>query len=188
MIKYSVIQKNAQVNYAYQILILYTCQEVRLFSLSHRLIEFVWTFSSNDMNLLEKIFLSKVLRLFPIIISSVRSSYSHPDLLVTQHPTTFSDHTGPQHWTFTFWATTAKSKAITGLICWLHVYLMCKIVQDSARFYTRKVNFHATSGIPNSSSYCCYPPDDHLQEAGLSGSSFARGRPLITKNCFFWGA
>ena len=41
------------------------------------------------------------------IISSVRSSYSHPDLLVIQHPTTFSDHTGPQHWTFTFWATTA---------------------------------------------------------------------------------
>ena len=39
-------------------------------------------------------------------VSSVRSSYSHPDLLVTQHPT-FSDHTGPQHWTFTFWATTA---------------------------------------------------------------------------------
>ena len=24
----------------------------------------------------------------------------------THHPT-FSDHTGPQHWTFTFWATTA---------------------------------------------------------------------------------
>ena len=54
------------------------------------------------------------------------------------HPT-FSDHTGPQYWTFTFWATTAISKAITGLICWLHVYLMgttghhCKIVQDSAR-------------------------------------------------------
>ena len=35
-----------------------------------------------------------------IIIGSVRSSYSHPDLLVI-HPT-FSDHTGPQHWTFTF--------------------------------------------------------------------------------------
>ena len=36
------------------------------------------------------------------IISSVRSSSSHPDLLLThQHPT-FSDHTGPQHWTFTF--------------------------------------------------------------------------------------
>ena len=43
------------------------------------------------------------------IISSVRSSYSHPDLLLTQqhHHPTFSDHTGPQHWTFTFWATTA---------------------------------------------------------------------------------
>ena len=37
------------------------------------------------------------------LFSSVRSSYSHPDLLLT-HPTppTFSDHTGPQHWTFTF--------------------------------------------------------------------------------------
>ena len=34
------------------------------------------------------------------IFSSVRSSNSHPDLLVTQP--TFSDHTGPQHWTFTF--------------------------------------------------------------------------------------
>ena len=32
---------------------------------------------------------------------------------------TFSDHTGPQHWTFTFWATTAISRAITPLICWL---------------------------------------------------------------------
>ena len=74
------------------------------------------------------------------IFSSVRSSYSHPDLLLThhQHPT-FSDHIGPQQWTFTFWATTAIPKAITGLICWLHVYLICstghhcKIVQCSAR-------------------------------------------------------
>ena len=44
-------------------------------------------------------------------VSSVRSSKSHPDLLLTQHQhhhhPTFSDHTGPQHWTFTFWATTA---------------------------------------------------------------------------------
>ena len=41
-------------------------------------------------------------------ISSVRSSNSHPDLLlIHHHPPTFSDHTGPQHWTFTFWATTA---------------------------------------------------------------------------------
>ena len=41
-------------------------------------------------------------------VSSVRSSNSHPDLLLTQHQhPTFSDHTGPQHWTFTFWATTA---------------------------------------------------------------------------------
>ena len=41
-----------------------------------------------------------------VFFSSVRSSYSHPDLLLTQHQhhhhPTFSDHTGPQHWTFTF--------------------------------------------------------------------------------------
>ena len=76
-------------------------------------------------------------------ISSVRSSNSHPDLLVTQqqqHHPLFQIHTGPQYCTFTFWATTAISKAITGLICWLYVYLMgttgrhCKIVQDSARW------------------------------------------------------
>ena len=43
-----------------------------------------------------------------VFVSSVRSSYSHPDLLLTHPPhPTFSDHTGPQHWTFTFWATTA---------------------------------------------------------------------------------
>ena len=40
---------------------------------------------------------------FLVFISSVRSSYSHPDLLLTHPPhPTFSDHTGPQHWTFTF--------------------------------------------------------------------------------------
>merc|ERR1712117_829045 len=33
------------------------------------------------------------------IFSSVRSSNSHPGLLVTQqHLPTFPDHTGPQHW------------------------------------------------------------------------------------------
>ena len=49
------------------------------------------------------------LSFFPFFLfSSVRSSYSHPDLIVIHHPPpTFSDHTGPQHWTFTFWATTA---------------------------------------------------------------------------------
>ena len=36
-------------------------------------------------------------------------------------------------------------------------------------FTQEKVNFHATTGIPNYSSYCCCPPDDHLQEAGPSG-------------------
>ena len=36
------------------------------------------------------------------IFSSVRSSNSHSDQLLT-HPH-FSDHSGPQYWTFTFWA------------------------------------------------------------------------------------
>ena len=49
------------------------------------------------------VYLSSIFKL----VSSVRSSNSHPDLLVIHHPTTFSDHTGPQHWTFTFWATIA---------------------------------------------------------------------------------
>ena len=41
-------------------------------------------------------------------ISSVRSSYSHPDLLVIQHHPLFQiTPGGPQHWTVTFWATTA---------------------------------------------------------------------------------
>ena len=40
-----------------------------------------------------------------VFVSSVRSSNSHPDLLVT-HPHFFRPHS-PQHWTFTIWATTA---------------------------------------------------------------------------------
>ena len=114
-------------------------------------------------------------------LSSVRSSYSHSDLLLIQHqhqhhaPLITAD--GAYHcplgskrpflapwgawiailayyWpsssihrshrssltTFTFWATTAISKAITGLCCcWLQVYFMCttghhcEMLQDSAR-------------------------------------------------------
>ena len=39
---------------------------------------------------------------------------------------------------------------------------------SETEFTQEKVNFHATSRIPNSSSHCCCPPDDHLQEAGPS--------------------
>ena len=49
---------------------------------------------------------------------------------------------------------------------------------SETNFTQAKCNFHPTTGIPNSSSYCCCPPDDHLQEAGLSGLSFAKGRSL----------
>ena len=48
--------------------------------------------------------LKLLLKTSTLFVSSVRSSNSHPDLLLIQqqqHPT-FSDHTGPQHCTFTF--------------------------------------------------------------------------------------
>ena len=48
-------------------------------------------------------------------------------------------------------------------------------------FYTRKVNFHATNGIPNSSSDCCCPPDAHLQEAGPSFWQLRKGH----EKCIF---
>ena len=35
-------------------------------------------------------------------------------------------------------------------------------------FTQKKCNFHPTTGISNSSFYCCCPPDHHLQEAGPS--------------------
>ena len=80
-----------------------------------------------------------------LVVSAVRSSYSHPDLLlIQQHPlfqitsvlnTGLSLSEPPQ----LYKGYNAISKAITGLICWLHVYRKgttghhCKIVQDSAR-------------------------------------------------------
>ena len=56
-----------------------------------------------------KVTLWRFFTCFEDFISSVRSSNSHNDLLlIHHHPTpTFSDHTGPQYWTFTFWATIA---------------------------------------------------------------------------------
>ena len=41
---------------------------------------------------------------------------------------------------------------------------MCSVTD----FTQEKGNFHPTTGIPHSSSYCCCPPDDHLQESGPS--------------------
>ena len=47
-------------------------------------------------------------------------------------------------------------------------------------FTQEKVNFHLTTGIPNFSSYCCCPPDDHLQKAGPSS-----GQPDRKMSAFF---
>ena len=59
-------------------------------------------------------------------VSSVRSSNSHPDLLLTQQHPTFSDLAClPLYNTdFHFLSYYSYTKAITGLFCWLHVYLM----------------------------------------------------------------
>ena len=76
----------------------------------------------------------------------------------------------------------------------VEVYKMAKIrfLQISETDFTQeKGNFHPTtylnSPIPPLTAAALRmiickrpaPPDDHLQEAGPSGSSFARGRPLI---------
>ena len=74
-----------------------------------------------------------------VFISSVRSSNSHPDLLVIHQPTPLFQITPVLNTGLSLFEPLQLSKAITGLICWLHVYLMgttghhCKIVQDSAR-------------------------------------------------------
>ena len=41
-------------------------------------------------------------------------------------------------------------------------------VNEFTRLRSVKGNFHQTTGIPNSSSYCCCLPVQHLQEAGPS--------------------
>ena len=52
-----------------------------------------------------------------------------------------------------------------GALLTLYYDYMC----SETDFTPEKVDFHANTGIPNSSSYCCCPPDDHLQEAGPTG-------------------
>ena len=41
-----------------------------------------------------------------------------------------------------------------------------------------KGNFHPTTGIPNSSSYLCCPPDDHLQEADPHFNNHEKGTEM----------
>ena len=56
-------------------------------------------------------------------------------------------------------------------------------------FYTRKSQFHPTSGISNSPSYCCCPPDYHLQEASPSFSQPRKGHEKCifkTHTRLFW--
>ena len=75
--------------------------------------KYVWPGTSKEKMLRQRWSLdSSRFCLLSGFVSSVRSSNSHPDLLVITSTTTtttplFQIHTGPQHWTFTFWATTA---------------------------------------------------------------------------------
>ena len=66
-----------------------------------------------------------------------------------------------------------------GILLSLHFDYMC----SETDFTHEKGNFYPTTGIPDSSSYWCCPPDDNLHEAGPSESSFARGRPLRRTIC-----
>ena len=64
------------------------------------------------------------------------------------------------------------TQLIVGVNIWICVLDYLNKTQDSRPYdlmcsetdFT-KANFHPTKGILNSSSYCCCPPDDHLQEA-----------------------
>ena len=82
-------------------------------------------------------------------VSSVRSSKSHPDLLLIYPPTHPLFHITPvlntglslsELYSY-IKAIRLDIKAITGLISWLHVYIVvttghhCKIVQDSGRWW-----------------------------------------------------
>ena len=80
-----------------------------------------------------------------ILFSSVRSSKSnsHPAWPTTDPPPaapTFSDHTGPGYWTFTFWAITAISKAITALCCFS--FRKVSIGQFTKMYTTPLIFFH----------------------------------------------
>ena len=54
------------------------------------------------------------------------------------------------------------------VIFWCSFDLLLLLYVFRKDFTQVKVNFHATTGIPNSSSYCCCLPDDYLQEASPS--------------------
>ena len=47
-------------------------------------------------------------------------------------------------------------------------------------FTQEEVNFYATTRIPNSPSYCCCPPDDHLHEPAPHFNNHEKGM----KNAF----
>ena len=52
--------------------------------------------------------------------------------------------------------------ALRMIICKRPVPLGLSFMCSEPDFTQDKVNFHATPGIPNSSSYCCCPLDDYL--------------------------
>ena len=54
-----------------------------------------------------------------------------------------------------------QPRNIFGVLLTLYYDYMC----SETDFTQEEVNFHPTTGIPNSSSYCCCPPDDHESDA-----------------------
>ena len=54
------------------------------------------------------------------------------------------------------------------IFCGVLFTLYCVYMCSETDITQEKVNFHPSTGILNSSSYCCCPPDYHLQEASPS--------------------
>ena len=104
-------------------------------------------------------------------ISSCRVSFDFPS---SQHRF-IGDQADHKRWPPPF--TVSFCDFIFGVLLTLYYDYMC----SETDFTQEKVNFHATIGIPNSTSYCCCPPDDHLQEAGPSLWQPRKGH----KKCIF---
>ena len=69
----------------------------------------------------------------------------------------------------------AKTENMHYTICLQLIYSSGQIGLPPTFASLEQRGVQATTGIPNYSSYCGWPPDDHLQEAGPSRSSFASG-------------
>ena len=134
---------------------------------------------------------------FSFFFSSVRSSNSHPDLLVIQQHHPLFQIT-PVLNTGLSLSEPLQVYQKQSLDCWLHVYLMCsarqcKIVQDSARQCkivqdsARQCNIVQDSAIPcNTMQYHAIPSNTIQYHASLTTADGAYHCPVGSIRPFFF--